>query len=102
MRKSERRRLKSALEKLLVQMLVTHYQPEKQTPSWHPSLAVQRDDIEEHLNDSPSLRPDLPKLFEKAYKRARIEAANETGLELETFPESCQRTAEEVLAERQV
>ncbi len=83
-------------------MLVTHYQPEKQTPSWHPSLAVQLDDIQDYLGNSPSLRPDLPRLLEKAYQRARIEAANETGLELETFPESCQRTAEEVLAERQV
>ena len=60
---------------------------------------MQRDDVEEYLNESPSLRPDLPRLLEKAYKRARIEAADETGLELDVFPESCEWTVTEVLAD---
>jgi hypothetical protein len=100
--KSERRGLKSALEVLLMHMLKTRYRPEKQTPSWQASIDVQRDDIQDYLSDSPSLRPDLPRLLEKAYQRARIEAARETGLELNTFPESCPWTVAEVLAETKV
>jgi hypothetical protein len=84
--KSERRGLRGALAVLLVHLLKTEYQPEKQTP------------ILEYLEESPSLRPDLPQLLEKAYTRARIQAAQETGLELELFPASCQWTLAEVPA----
>jgi hypothetical protein len=97
--RSERRGLKSALEVLLTHMLKTRYQPEKQTANWQASIKVQRDDIADYLNESPSLRPDIALLLEKAYKRARITAANETGLEIDLFPESCEWTMAEVLAE---
>jgi hypothetical protein len=97
--KSERRGLTSALKVLVMYMLKIRYQPEKQTPSGQARISVQRDDVEEYLNESPSLRPDLPRLLEKAYKRARIEAANETGLELDVFPELCEWTVTEVLAD---
>jgi hypothetical protein len=95
--KSERRGLTSALKVLVLHMLKMRYQPEKQTPSWQASISLQRDDVEEYLNESPSLRPDLPRLLEKAYKHARIEAADETGLALNVFPESCEWTATELL-----
>jgi hypothetical protein len=97
--KSERRGLTSALKVLVMHMLKSRYQPEKQTPSWQASINVQREDVEEYLHESPSLRLDLPRLLEKAYQRARIEAADETGLELDAFPESCEWTVAEILAD---
>jgi hypothetical protein len=39
-----------------------------------------------------------PHMVPKAYARARPVAAEETGLPLETFPETCPWTAEQVLS----
>jgi hypothetical protein len=46
------------------------------------------------------LRPDLPKMLSNAYDDARIDAANDTALEIDTFPETREWTAQEVLAEQ--
>jgi len=97
--KSERRELESALEVLLMHMLKSRYQPDKQTRSWELTMKVQRKHIAKCLRRSPSLRPELPELIlADAYDIARLKAADETGLELEVFPESCQWTVEDVLA----
>jgi hypothetical protein len=98
--KSERARLESALRILVLHLLKTTYQPEKRTRSWEASIRVQRKHAAEFLLDSPSLRPDLPKLLSNAYDDARIDAANETGIDIDTFPEICEWTVEEVLARK--
>jgi hypothetical protein len=41
------------------------------------------------LNDSPSLRAQLPEALAWAYPRARRQAHEQTGLPLATFPASC-------------
>jgi Domain of unknown function DUF29 len=97
--KIERRELESALRVLLIHLLKTKYQPEKQTRSWEASIRVQRKHVAEVLDESPSLRPKLPKLIGKAYDQARIDAANETGLDIDTFPEACEWSAAEMLAD---
>ncbi len=99
MGKSERRELKSALEVLLMHMLKLRYQPEKQTRSWQASVKVQRKQVAEFLEESPSLRPELQRFLDVAYERARIKAADETRLDVDLFPESCEWTVAEVLVE---
>jgi hypothetical protein len=98
--KTERRELESALEVLLMQMLKARYQSEKQTRSWELTMRVQRNHIAKFLKLSPSLRRELPEFIGDAYDNARLRAADETGLELEVFPESCEWTVAEVLAEK--
>jgi uncharacterized protein DUF29 len=95
--KTETRELRSALSVLLMHLLKTHYQPEKRTRSWDASVHVQRRHIAKVLKESPSLRPKLPELLSDAYDQARIDAANETGLDIDTFPETCEWPAAEVL-----
>ncbi len=95
--KSERRELRSALSGLLRHLLKTKYQPEKASGSWQATIRIQRKYIEEFLEESPSLRQDLPKLLAAAYDNARIDATNETGLDIDTFPETCEWTMAEVL-----
>jgi hypothetical protein len=95
--KSERRELKSALEVLIMHLLKARYQPEKKTRSWQATINVQRKQVDEFLKESPSLRPELPRFVEAAYERARIKAADETGLELDVFPEVCEWTGAQVL-----
>ena len=84
-----RRQLASRLKVLFAHMLKWEYQPEKRTKSWDITIATQKDEIEELLEDAPSLRNYLPELVPRAYKRARRLASMETGLPLETFPDEC-------------
>lgn len=98
--KSERARIERALRILVMHLLKTKYQPEKRTRSWEASIRVQRNHTAQFLLESPSLRPDLPKLLSNAYDDARIDAANETGIDIDTFPEACEWTVEQVLAEK--
>jgi hypothetical protein len=97
--KAERRQLERALCVLLMHLLKTKYQPEKQTRSWEASIRVQRKQVAEFLEESPSLRPKLPTLITEAYDQARIDAANETGLDIDTFPDACEWSAAEILAD---
>jgi hypothetical protein len=95
--KSERRELRSALSVLLRHLLKTKYQPEKALRSWEATIRVQRKHIEEFLEESPSLRQDLPKLLAGAYCHARIDTANETGMDIDAFPKACEWTLTQVL-----
>ena len=58
---------------------------------------MQRKHLAKFLRESPSLRPELQELLADAYDAARIEAANESGIELDTFTDTCERTDAEVL-----
>ena len=69
----------------------------KRGPSWEASIANQRDDIADHLDDNPSLKPLLPQALASAYRKASREAVAETGLPAATFPEACPWTVEQVL-----
>jgi hypothetical protein len=95
--KSERREIESALRVLLIHLLKAKYQPEKRTRSSEASIRVQRKHLAKFLRESPSLRPELPELLADAYEEARIEAANETAIDFDSFPETCEWTVAEVL-----
>jgi len=94
---SERERLESALRVLLVHLLKAKYQPEKRTRSWDASIRVQRKHVAKYLKQSPSLRCELDEFLEDAYDDARIEAATQTGFDIDTFPETCEWSVAEVL-----
>lgn len=97
MGRTEKRELISRLSVLLLHLLKWRYQPEKRGPSWEASIRVQRYDIEDHLDDNPSLKPLLPQALASAYRRATLEAVAETGLQGSTFPEACPWTVEQAL-----
>ena len=63
----------------------------------YASVRVQRKQLAKFLRESPSLRPEFPELLADAYDKARIEAADETGIDIDTFPETCEWTVPEVL-----
>lgn len=88
---SDRRALRSQLERLLEHLLKWTYQPEKRTRSWLRSINDARRKIERILDDSPGLaREDvLDKLLDDAYAHAQGDVAIETGLVRETFPDAC-------------
>ena len=96
MGKSDRRAIGSHLRNILLHLLKWRYQPERRGNSWKSSIRNGRVEIEVVLRDSPSLRPQLPTVIHEEYPRSCKSAADETGLPLATFPESCPFTLEEI------
>ena len=95
--RTEKRELISRLEVLLLHLLKWRYQPDRRGPSGEASIRVQRNRLEGHLDDNPSLKPLLPQANATAYGRARLDAVVETGLPEATFPHDCPWAVEEAL-----
>ncbi len=89
MGRSEKRELISRLKVLLVHLLKWRFQPAGRGNSWRLTIAEQRRDVAEHLNDNPSLRTRLAEAMDSAYGGAVLAAARETNLGPATFPETC-------------
>jgi hypothetical protein len=87
------------LQRLLRHLLKWRYQPTHHTPSWRRSIHQARDAIADRLERSPSLRSYPAQRLPLAYRRARRDAAEETGLPLATFPETCPWALDQVLDE---
>ena len=60
MGRTEKRELISCLTVLLLHLLKWRYPPSRRGQSSQASIANQRDDIADHLDDNPSLNPLLP------------------------------------------
>ena len=97
MGRSERRQLTARLEILLIHLLKWQFQPGRRSRSWRSTVAEQRRRIGRLLRDNPSLQPELPLLLTEAYEDARYAAADETGLPLESFPDTCPFALEQAL-----
>ncbi len=97
--KSERRSLESFVGNVLMHLLKWRFQPGLCGTSWRRSIRNGRREAAKVLRDSPSLRPLLPQIVAAEYPAAREDAADETGLPLETFPQDCPFSLEQVLAE---
>jgi hypothetical protein len=81
--------LVSALRVLTMHLLKWDHQPDRRSRSWALTIAGQREDLADVLKDNPGLKPRFGEALARAYRRARLEAANETGLDLEVFSASC-------------
>ncbi len=99
MGRSEKRELVNRLSVLVAHLLKWKYQSVKRSRNWKNTILTQRIDIHELLEDSPSLRHELDQKIEKAYRKARLKAEDETGIDTEYFPPVCPFSAEEILAE---
>jgi len=99
MGKSEKRELSSRLTLLLMHLLKWQYQTVKRSTSWRNTIAVQRIDVRELLEDSPSLRNEVSDRIETAYEKAKLAAEVETGIEKQNFPAACPFSFEQILDE---
>jgi hypothetical protein len=91
-------KLESALRVLMLHMLKWDHQPNLRSRSWVLSIEAQRLELHDLLSDNPGLRPRMAEATARAYRRARIEAAKETGLEKNEFPEECHYTWNDFVA----
>ena len=97
MARSDKRQLVNRLAVLLAHLLKWQYQPEKRSKSWQRTIREQRKRISLLLEDSPSLKYEIEEKLKDAYEIAVLSAANETGLDEDYFPESCEYALDEVL-----
>jgi len=99
MGKSEKRELSNRLTVLLMHLLKWQYQSVKRSTSWRNTIAVQRIDIRELLEDSPSLRREVADKIAVVYEKAVLAAEVETGIEKQNFPSACPFSFEQILDE---
>lgn len=97
--RSEQKELGSYLRVLILHLLKCQYQPERRTQSWETTISNCRDQIQDCLEDTPSLQRFLqdPTWIEKYYRRGRRDAAKETQKPLDTFPSDCPYSSEQLL-----
>jgi hypothetical protein len=82
-------KLESAIRVLLVHILKWDHQSALRSRSWTLSIKEQRIALDHVLDDNPGLKPRIGEAIARAYRRARVEAARETGLDEERFPAQC-------------
>ncbi|MCP4353096.1 MAG: DUF29 domain-containing protein [Desulfobacterales bacterium] len=97
MGRSEKRELVSRLSVLIAHLLKWKYQAVRRSRSWKNTISTQRIDINELLEDSPSLHYEIEKKIKKAYEKAVLKAEDETGIDKERFPKICPFSDEEIL-----
>lgn len=90
-------KLRSSYRVILIHMLKWDQQPVRRTRSWTLSIEAHRHDVADILEESPSLRPRREEAVFKAYRRARLKAADETGLRTAEFPTECPYSLDEIV-----
>ena len=96
---NEKRAITRQLQRLLTHLLKWRYQPTHRTLSWRRTIRHARDTITDVLEESHSLQDYPEQRVSLAYRRARRDAADETGLPLATFPERCPWRIDEICDE---
>ncbi len=91
-------KLESAFRVLLLHMLKWDHQPDLRSRSWALSIETQRIEVDDVLADNPGLTPRVAEAIARAYRKARLEAARETGLSKREFPESCPYSPDDMAA----
>jgi hypothetical protein len=89
MGRSEKRELVSRLAIRLQHPLKWQFQPGRRSASWRLSIENTRLQLDDHLNDNPSLKSQLEGAMRSAYRRAVNEAVAETGFPRTAFPADC-------------
>ncbi|MBW4554092.1 MAG: DUF29 domain-containing protein [Aphanocapsa sp. GSE-SYN-MK-11-07L] len=87
--RQERQELRNRLGVLLGHLLKWRYQPEMRSRSWTATVREQRQQIQDLLNDNPSLKPYLPEAIRKAYRYGLTLVERETPIALNTLPPAC-------------
>lgn len=95
--RSEKRALELSLGLLLQHLLKWKLQSLLRSRSWEITIKSQRREIEDLLDESPSLKPELDQAMQKVYAKAKGWVEVETGLSAQMFPEQCPWTFAEII-----
>lgn len=91
--------MQSALRLVLSHLWKWEYQPEHRSHSWQVTITSERLNIDELLQESPSLRRFLndAEWINTTYQRSRREAMVETSLSEDDFAIACPFSVDEIL-----
>ena len=78
-------------------LLKWQHQPEQQSRKIKASISEHRYHLQQDLDFSPRLKNHLSEIWLESYQEARIQAADETDLSEEIFPEKSPYTIEKIL-----
>src|SRR5262245_40048699 len=88
MARRDRREVRSRLTVLLAHLLKWEHQPDRRSGGWGATIFAQVHDLAD-LIAAGVLRAHAEAVLSDAYRKAVKEAATETGLSNESFPEEC-------------
>lgn len=99
--KSEQRELASRMSVLLAHLLKWQFQPSHRSKSWQFTIRTQRKEVAYVLGEAPSLRGKFTDVawIDIVWSKARSIASNETGLDLDAFPEEFPWAIDTVLSQ---
>jgi hypothetical protein len=97
MGKSEKRELINRLIVLMAHLLKWKLQKVRRSKSWTITIKNQRVELNDLLEESPSLKKEMEERFKHAYERAIGMAAEQTGIDEEAFPKKPPFTLRECL-----
>lgn len=87
--RQERQELRNRLGVLLGHLLKWSYQPEARSKSWVYTIKEQRQEIQRHLKENPSLKPFLREAIEVGYEQGLNLVGRETPLDPASLPQVC-------------
>lgn len=99
MGRNNKRELINQLSILMAHLLKWKYQEIRRSKSWMLTIKNQRFEIEDLLEESPSLKQEITNKFDHAYQKATLLAAAETGIEESEFPKKSPFSLDECLDE---
>src|SRR5439155_23873633 len=94
----DRREVFSRLVVLLAHLLKWEHQPDRRSGSWRGTIREQRRELRQLL-ESGTLRNHAAVVLADAFNEARLQAADETELDVTVFPVNSPWTLDEVLGE---
>lgn len=94
--KYQRQELRSRLEVLILHLLKWDHQPEQRSNRWRASVAEQRRRIQDLLQESPGLKPEIEPTCHAVYPGAVEGAAIETLLNADVFPSDLPYSVEQI------
>lgn len=99
--KSEQRELASRMSVLLAHLLKWQFQLSRRSKSWQFTIRTQRKEVAYILDEAPSLRSKFSDAawLDIVWSKARTIASNETGLDLDVFPEELPWAVDAVLSQ---
>ncbi|NCJ05934.1 DUF29 family protein [Synechococcales cyanobacterium C] len=97
--KQQRQELRNRLGVLLGHLLKWHYQPEVRSKSWFYTIKEQRQEIQRHLKENPSLKPYLSEAIEIGYQKGLNLVGQETPLDPTHLPQVCPFSETEIFTE---
>jgi hypothetical protein len=100
MARRDRREVFSRLVVLLTHMLKWEQQPDRRSGSWRGSIREQRREFRQLL-ESGTLRNHAESVLTDAFHEARLQAADETELDVKSFPVENPWSLEDMLAEEE-